>query len=105
RSRGEGDRRRRVIVPDSAHGTNPASVHLVGYETVTIASEEHATISLDALRAALDERTAAVMLTLPNTLGLFEPKIREVIRIAHDAGAQVYMDGANLNALVGMVRP
>jgi glycine dehydrogenase subunit 2 len=105
RSRGEGTTRRRVIVPDSAHGTNPASVHLVGYETVTIASEEHATISLDALRAALDERTAAVMLTLPNTLGLFEPKIREVIRIAHEAGAQVYMDGANLNALVGMVRP
>jgi glycine dehydrogenase subunit 2 len=105
RSRGEGEKRRRVIVPDSAHGTNPASVHLVGYETVTIPSEEHATVSLEALEKALDDRTAAVMLTVPNTLGLFEPHILEVTRLAHAAGAQVYMDGANLNALVGLVRP
>ncbi|HTK31443.1 MAG TPA: aminomethyl-transferring glycine dehydrogenase subunit GcvPB [Candidatus Saccharimonadaceae bacterium] len=105
RSRGEGAKRTRVIVPDSAHGTNPASVHLVGYETVTIASGERGTVSVDALRAALDERTAAVMLTVPNTLGLFEPSILDVTRIAHEAGAQVYMDGANLNALVGLVRP
>ncbi|HYM81148.1 MAG TPA: aminomethyl-transferring glycine dehydrogenase subunit GcvPB [Candidatus Limnocylindria bacterium] len=105
RSRGEGDQRRRVIVPDSAHGTNPASVNLLGWDTATIASEEHATVSLDALRTALDERTAAVMLTVPNTLGLFEPHILEVTRLAHEAGAQVYMDGANLNALVGLVRP
>ena len=105
RSRGEGDRRRRVIVPDSAHGTNPASVNLVGYETVTIASEEHATVDLEALRRALDDRTAAVMLTVPNTLGLFESRARDITRIAHEAGAQVYMDGANLNALVGLVRP
>jgi glycine cleavage system P protein (glycine dehydrogenase) subunit 2 len=105
RSRGEGDRRKRVIVPDSAHGTNPASVHLVGYETVTIPSEEHATVDLDALRRALDDRTAAVMLTVPNTLGLFEPRIREITGIVHDAGAQAYMDGANLNALVGLTRP
>ncbi len=105
RSRGEGERRRRVIVPDSAHGTNPASVHLVGYETVTIPSGEHATVSLDALKEALDDRAAAVMLTVPNTLGLFEPNILAVTRLAHQAGAQVYMDGANLNALVGRVRP
>ena len=105
RSRGEGDRRKRVIVPDSAHGTNPASVHLVGYETVTIASEEHAMVDPEALRAALDDRTAAVMLTLPNTLGQFEPRIREIIWLAHEAGAQVYMDGANLNALLGLTRP
>ena len=105
RSRGEGEKRTRVIVPDSAHGTNPASVNLLGWETVTIASEVHATVSLDALRAALDERTAAVMLTVPNTLGLFEPHILEVTKLAHEAGAQVYMDGANLNALVGLVRP
>ena len=105
RSRGEGDRRRRVIVPDSAHGTNPASVNLVGYETVTIPSEENATVDPEALRAALDDRAAAVMLTVPNTLGLFEPRILDVTRIAHEAGAQVYMDGANLNALVGLVRP
>ena len=105
RSRGEGDRRRKVIVPDSAHGTNPASVNLVGYETVTIPSEVHATVDLEALGRALDDRTAALMLTVPNTLGLFEPRIREITRIAHEAGAQVYMDGANLNALVGQVRP
>jgi glycine dehydrogenase subunit 2 len=105
RSRGEGDRRKRVIVPDSAHGTNPASVNLSGYEAVTIASGEHATVDLGALGKALDERTAAVMLTVPNTLGLFEPRIREVTALAHQAGAQVYMDGANMNALVGLVRP
>jgi glycine dehydrogenase subunit 2 len=105
RSRGEGDKRRKVIVPDSAHGTNPASVNLLGWQTVTIASESHATVSLEALRAALDHETAAVMLTVPNTLGLFEPHILEVTTLAHAAGAQVYMDGANMNALVGLVRP
>ena len=105
RSRGEGERRRQVIVPDSAHGTNPASVTLVGYETITIPSGEHATVDLTALERALSDRTAAVMLTVPNTLGLFEQRILEVTRLAHQAGAQVYMDGANLNALVGMVRP
>jgi glycine dehydrogenase subunit 2 len=105
RSRGEGEQRKRVIVPDSAHGTNPASVHLVGYETVTIPSEVHATVDLDELRKALDDRTAAVMLTVPNTLGLFESRVREITRVAHEAGAQVYMDGANLNALVGLARP
>ena len=105
RSRGEGDTRRRVIIPDSAHGTNPASVHLLGWETVTIPSEEHATVNLEALARELDARTAAVMLTVPNTLGLFEPRVIEVTRMAHAAGAQVYMDGANLNALVGRVKP
>ena len=105
RSRGEGATRTRVIVPDSAHGTNPASVHLAGYEAVTVASGEKATIDRDALKGALDERTAAVMLTVPNTLGLFEPHILEVTALAHEAGAQVYMDGANMNALVGLVRP
>ena len=105
RSRGEGERRRRVIVPDSAHGTNPASVSLVGYETVVIPSAADATVDLEALRAALDDRTAAVMLTVPNTVGLFEPRVLEVTRLAHEAGAQCYMDGANLNALVGRVRP
>jgi glycine cleavage system P protein (glycine dehydrogenase) subunit 2 len=105
RERGDGERRRNVIVPDSAHGTNPASVNLVGWETVTIPSEEHATVSVAALEKALDDRTAAVMLTVPNTLGLFEPHILEVTEMAHRAGAQVYMDGANLNALVGLMRP
>ncbi len=105
RARGEGDKRRKVIVPDSAHGTNPASVHLLGYETVTIPSEEHATVSLEALENALDDTTAAIMLTVPNTLGLFEPRIADVTKRVHEAGALAYMDGANLNALVGRVRP
>jgi len=105
RARGEGERRRKVLVPDSAHGTNPASVHLVGYETVTVASGSGATVDLHALRAALDDSVAAIMLTVPNTLGLFEPEILEVTRLAHEAGAQAYLDGANLNALVGLARP
>src|SRR5207249_11126421 len=78
---------------------------LAGYETVTIPSEEHATVSLEALDQALDDRTAAIMLTVPNTLGLFEPRILEVTKRVHEAGGLAYMDGANLNALVGLVRP
>uniref|UniRef100_A0A832I192 Probable glycine dehydrogenase (decarboxylating) subunit 2 n=1 Tax=Eiseniibacteriota bacterium TaxID=2212470 RepID=A0A832I192_UNCEI len=105
RSRGEGDVRRKVIVPDSAHGTNPASVNLLGWETVTVRSGPGGTVDLDAFRAALGPDTAAIMFTVPNTLGLFERDIREVTRLAHEAGAQCYMDGANLNALVGLVRP
>jgi len=105
RSRGEGEKRHFVLVPDSAHGTNPATSTLVGFETVTVPSSESGTVSLEALGKALDERTAAVMLTVPNTLGLFEPQIREVTAMAHRAGAQVYMDGANMNALVGLVKP
>ncbi|MFI5370626.1 MAG: aminomethyl-transferring glycine dehydrogenase subunit GcvPB [Candidatus Eisenbacteria bacterium] len=105
RSRGEGDRRRKVIVPDSAHGTNPASVNLLGWETVTVASEEHGHVDLAALARVLDDTVAAVMFTVPNTLGVFEKEIVDVTRMAHAAGAQCYMDGANLNALVGLVRP
>ncbi len=104
RSRGEGDRRRKVIVPDSAHGTNPASVNLLGWETVTVPSRG-GHVDLEALGRALDDTTAAIMFTIPNTLGLFERKVTEVTRLAHAAGAQCYMDGANLNALVGRVRP
>jgi glycine dehydrogenase subunit 2 len=104
RSRGEGDRRK-VIVPDSAHGTNPASVNLLGWQTVTIPSDEHGHVDLAALAKVLDDTTAAVMFTVPNTLGVFEKEITDVTRMAHEAGAQCYMDGANLNALVGLVRP
>jgi glycine dehydrogenase subunit 2 len=104
RSRGDGERRR-VIVPDSAHGTNPASVNLVGWETVTVPSGPGANIDLDALEKTLDRHTAAVMITVPNTVGLFESHILDVTRRAHEAGALCYMDGANLNALVGLVRP
>ncbi|HTQ45466.1 MAG TPA: aminomethyl-transferring glycine dehydrogenase subunit GcvPB [Polyangiaceae bacterium] len=105
RSRGEGEQRTRVIVPDSAHGTNPASVHLMGWETVTVPSGPDGCVDLERLKAALDTRTAAIMFTVPNTLGLFERAIREVTAAAHTVGAQCYMDGANLNALVGLVRP
>lgn len=105
RSRGEGATRRRVIVPDSAHGTNPASVNLLGWETTQVRSNASGTVDLEAFRAALGPDVAAVMFTVPNTLGLFERDIREVTRLAHEAGAQCYMDGANLNALVGLVRP
>lgn len=105
RSRGEGEKRTRVIVPDSAHGTNPASVNLMGWETVTVPSGPDACVDLEKLAAALDDRTAAIMFTVPNTLGLFEKNILEVTRMAHAVGAQCYMDGANLNALVGLVRP
>jgi len=105
RSRGEGERRRNVLVPDSAHGTNPATSTTVGYETVTIPSNDRGTVDRAALDRALDDRTAALMLTVPNTLGLFEPDIREITRRVHQAGAQCYLDGANLNALVGLVKP
>ena len=105
RSRGEGDRRRKVVVPDSAHGTNPASVSLLGWETVTVPTGEHANVHPEALAKVIDDTTAAIMLTVPNTVGLFERHIIEVTRRAHAAGAQCYMDGANLNALMGLVRP
>ena len=105
RSRGEGDRRRKVVVPDSAHGTNPASVHLLGWETVTVATGESANVLPEALDQVMDDTTAAIMMTVPNTVGLFERHILEVTRRAHAAGVQCYMDGANLNALMGLVRP
>jgi len=105
RSRGEGERRRKVLVPDSAHGTNPASVNLLGWETVTIPSSADGSVDLAALRQALGPDTAAIMITVPSTLGLFEGHVRELTRMVHEAGAQCYMDGANLNALVGLVRP
>ncbi|MBI5838317.1 MAG: aminomethyl-transferring glycine dehydrogenase subunit GcvPB [Candidatus Eisenbacteria bacterium] len=97
--------RRKVLVPDSAHGTNPASVALVGYEVVEIKSNPRGEVDPAALRAALDEDVAALMITNPNTLGLFETNIREIADLVHGAGALLYMDGANLNALVGLARP
>jgi len=105
RSRGEGDKRRKVIVPDSAHGTNPASVNLLGWHTVTVPTGESASVHPDEIAKVLDDTTAAVMMTVPNTVGIFERHIVEVIRRAHAVGAQCYMDGANLNALMGLVRP
>jgi glycine dehydrogenase subunit 2 len=105
RSRGEGGTRTRVLVPDSAHGTNPATATMAGYETVTIRSNERGGIDLEALRAALDERTAALMITNPSTLGIFEDQIDQVLAAVRGAGAIAYMDGANLNAILGRFRP
>ncbi|MEW6014264.1 MAG: aminomethyl-transferring glycine dehydrogenase subunit GcvPB [Candidatus Zixiibacteriota bacterium] len=101
----KGNPRRKILIPDSAHGTNPASVSLAGYETVQIKSNENGIISPETVASAIDSETAALMLTNPNTLGLFESKIAEVAKIVHDAGALLYMDGANLNAQLGIVQP
>jgi glycine dehydrogenase subunit 2 len=102
---GEADQRREVIVPGSAHGTNFASAALAGYEVIELPSGEDGRIDTDALAAALSERTAALMLTNPNTLGLFERDIADVAGMVHDVGGLLYYDGANLNALLGRVRP
>ena len=103
--RANGETRTRVLVPDSAHGTNPATASMVGYETVTIRSNERGGIDLDALREALDRRTAALMITNPSTLGIFEDQIDAVLAAVHEVGAIAYMDGANLNAILGRFRP
>jgi glycine dehydrogenase subunit 2 len=105
RSNGEGDQRTKVLVPDSAHGTNPATATMVGYQTVTIRSNARGGIDLDALRAALGPDVAALMITNPSTLGIFEDQIDQVIAAVHEAGAIAYMDGANLNAILGRFRP
>ncbi|MBU1320650.1 MAG: aminomethyl-transferring glycine dehydrogenase subunit GcvPB [candidate division Zixibacteria bacterium] len=100
-----GNKRKYVVLPDSAHGTNPASVVLAGYQVKQVKSSEDGTLSPQALAEVVDEDTAAVMLTNPNTLGLFEKSVEEIAKIVHDAGALLYMDGANLNAQLGIVRP
>jgi glycine dehydrogenase subunit 2 len=105
RSNGEGDQRTKVLVADSAHGTNPATATMVGYETVTIRSNERGGIDLDALRAALGTDVAALMITNPSTLGIFEEQIDAVVEAVHAVGAIAYMDGANLNAILGRFRP
>ena len=100
-----GERRHKVIIPDSAHGTNPASVTLGGYTTVTVPSDERGLVDLDALRARLDDDVAGIMLTNPNTLGLFEEDISSIARAVHEVGGLLYYDGANLNAILGVTRP
>jgi glycine dehydrogenase subunit 2 len=97
-------KRTKVLVPDSAHGTNPASVHAVGWSVVEIKSKE-GHLDLEVLKAALGPDVAAVMVTQPSTLGMFEPQIQEAADLIHAAGAQLYLDGANFNALVGLVQP
>ncbi len=103
---GRADRDRvEILIPDSAHGTNPASVVIAGMIPRTIKSLENGRIDLDALREAVGEQTAGIMITNPNTLGLFENDIREVADIVHEAGGKLYMDGANMNAIMGKARP
>lgn len=97
--------RREVIVPDTAHGTNPATANMAGYTVVNIKSGADGCVDKTALQAALSDKTAALMLTVPNTVGLFEKDIREIADLVHKAGALLYMDGANFNALIGLVKP
>ncbi|HAZ63897.1 MAG TPA: aminomethyl-transferring glycine dehydrogenase subunit GcvPB, partial [Armatimonadetes bacterium] len=94
-----------VLVPDAAHGTNPASAALAGFEVVEVRSSARGGVDLDDLRAKINERTAALMLTNPNTLGLFEDHILEISQMMREAGALLYYDGANLNGIVGRARP
>ena len=104
KSRGD-EKRTKIIVPDSAHGTNPATAAMAGFTVVSIPSGEDGCVDLEKLRAAAGEDTAGLMLTNPNTLGLFEKDILEITKIVHDAGGLVYYDGANLNAVMGVARP
>jgi glycine dehydrogenase subunit 2 len=97
--------RTKVLVPDSAHGTNPASATVAGFETITVKSDENGLVDLDDLKRYVGQDTAALMLTNPNTLGLFERNILEMASIVHEAGGKLYYDGANLNAVLGKARP
>jgi glycine dehydrogenase subunit 2 len=97
--------RTKILVPDSAHGTNPATAAMVGFQVVTIPSDERGNVDVEFLRKAVGPDTAAMMITNPNTLGLWDEHIREVIDIVHGAGGLIYNDGANFNAILGMARP
>ena len=103
--RERGDPRRVVLIPDSAHGTNPASAHLAGYRVEEIVSDERGCVDLGALKRRMAEDVAALMLTNPNTLGVFETEIQEIADVVHAKGGILYMDGANLNAFIGRARP
>ncbi len=104
RSRGDA-KRTKILIPDSAHGTNPATSAMSGYEVVPVPSDPRGNVDLVKLREVCDENVAGLMLTNPNTLGLFDENVEEVVKIVHQAGGLVYGDGANLNALLGIVRP
>jgi glycine dehydrogenase subunit 2 len=104
RSRGE-IRRTKILIPDSAHGTNPASTAMSGLEVIPLPSDSRGNINLEALKAACNDSLVGLMLTNPNTLGLFDENVLEVVRMVHEAGGLVYGDGANLNALLGIARP
>jgi len=101
----QGRPRRKVLIPESAHGTNPASATLCGYESVPVACDQRGLVAAESVRALLDEDVAALMLTNPSTLGLFEEDIEEIAVLLHACGALLYMDGANMNALMGVAKP
>jgi glycine dehydrogenase subunit 2 len=103
--RSKGQNRKKVLIPEAAHGTNPATAAMCGFDVVTIPADDRGLVDLQALKAALDEDVAALMLTNPNTIGLFEQDIAEIAKAVHDVGGLVYYDGANLNAIMGWVRP
>jgi len=103
--RDRGERRTKVLIPDSAHGTNPATATLAGCRTVSVKSNKRGGVDLEDLKAKLSARTAALMITNPSTLGLFEEEIKAVADLVHQAGAFIYMDGANMNAIQGRARP
>jgi glycine dehydrogenase subunit 2 len=101
----KGEVRTKVLVPDSAHGTNPASASVAGFETITIPSNEHGLVDIEELKKYVNDQTAALMLTNPNTLGLFEKEIVEIAEVVHEAGGLLYYDGANANAILGKSTP
>jgi glycine dehydrogenase subunit 2 len=103
--RDKGEKRTKVLIPDSAHGTNPASAAIAGFEAVSIKSDGRGLVDVADLKAKLDDQTAVFMITNPNTLGLFDTQIKEITQLLHDRGALVYLDGANMNAIVGVTRP
>lgn len=100
-----GDTRTKVLTPDTAHGTNPATVTMAGYEVVKVGTNEDGGVDMDDLREKVDDQVACLMLTNPNTLGLFDPNIEEIAELVHGVGATLYYDGANLNAVMGRSRP
>ena len=93
-----------MIIPDTAHGTNPASCNLAGFTAVPVKSDSYGILEAKDIEALMDEDTAAVMITNPNTLGLFENNIREIAEVVHKKGGFLYMDGANLNAIMGLAK-
>ncbi|GIK51886.1 MAG: putative glycine dehydrogenase (decarboxylating) subunit 2 [Planctomycetota bacterium] len=103
--KGEGKVRTEIVIPDSAHGTNPATAALAGFKTVTLKGKPDGSVDLELLKSLVGPQTAGMMITNPSTLGLLEPNMVEIARILHGVGAQLYMDGANMNAIQGIVRP
>ncbi|MHC4258346.1 MAG: aminomethyl-transferring glycine dehydrogenase subunit GcvPB, partial [Planctomycetota bacterium] len=103
--RDKGNSKSTILVPDSAHGTNPASAAIAGYTVKTVPSDENGLMSIQALKEQLDDEVAGIMLTCPNTLGLFNPHVKEICDLIHSVDGLAYYDGANLNAIVGKVRP